>query len=123
MPYIAVDMDGTLAFHDYSKWSTDGSIGEPIPAMVERVKGWLARGITVKIMTARVGIAPEGAVLKDHDSVESQRKIVESWCMKHLGQVLEVTCKKDYGMVCLFDDRCRQVELNTGRLIGGEPIF
>jgi hypothetical protein len=28
---------------------------------------------------------------------------------------------KDFGMILLYDDRCRQVETNTGRIIGGNP--
>ena len=49
--WIGVDLDGTLA--KYGIW--DGSIGEPIPLMVERVKIWIALGVEVKIFTARVG--------------------------------------------------------------------
>ena len=39
--WIGVDLDGTLA--KYSTWN-NGQIGDPIPAMVERVKKWLLLG-------------------------------------------------------------------------------
>jgi len=52
IPYIAVDLDGTLA--KYDGWKDDLQIGEPVAPMVERVKGWLDEGIKVKIMTARI---------------------------------------------------------------------
>ena len=50
--WIGVDLDGTLAYHD--TWKGHEHIGEPIPAMLQRVKDWLDRGLTVKIFTARV---------------------------------------------------------------------
>ena len=46
------------------------------------------------------------------------RSAIEAWCRKHIGAQLEITCIKDYGMIELWDDRCIQVEPNTGRPIG-----
>lgn len=100
--WIGVDLDGTLAM--YESYKGPGIIGEPVPMMVERVKSWLADGIKVKIFTARSG--------------EEEVRAIYTWCQVHLGQVLEVTNMKDYGMITLYDDRCIQVEANTGRLIG-----
>lgn len=37
--WIGVDLDGTLA--EYHGWG-NGEIGDPVPAMLERVKKWLA---------------------------------------------------------------------------------
>src|SRR5574343_703797 len=50
--WVAVDLDGTLAKFDgnFSRWD----IGEPVPAMLDRVKQWLAQGRDVRILTARV---------------------------------------------------------------------
>ena len=90
-------------------------IGEPIPSMVERVKRMLAAGKTVKIFTARIhghGMPLIGGGTEDVVTP------IKKWCLKHLGQELEVTNVKDFGMVTLYDDRCIQVEKNTGRLIG-----
>lgn len=106
--WIGVDLDGTLAH--YEGWN-DGLIGEPIPLMAERVKGWIESGIVVKIVTARVSI-PSQAM--------EQRCAIERWCEEHLGRRLEVTCEKGFDMVTLYDDRAVQVEKNTGRLLG-EP--
>jgi len=50
--WIGVDLDGTLAYYD--EWRGLYHIGEPIPAMVDRVKRWLAEGRDVRIFTARV---------------------------------------------------------------------
>lgn len=98
-------MDGTLAH--YEGWKGVGHIGEPVPEMVERVKAWLAEGVTVKVFTARCfGDDPE--VLGP----------IREWCRKHVGQELEVTCTKDFAMVELWDDRCVAVETNTGRVLG-----
>lgn len=108
--WIGVDLDGTLAFYD--GWRGENHVGAPIAPMVNRVKMWLSEGKTVKIFTARVsGLNP----------TESEYHIVmdaiNDWALEHIGQELEVTCSKDYYMVELWDDRCVQVETNTGRAI------
>lgn len=97
--WIGVDLDGTLAL--YESYKGPGIIGAPVPAMVERVKMWLSEGKKIKIFTARQG----------------EETAIYAWCQEHLGEVLEVTNTKDYAMITLYDDRCVQVELNTGRLI------
>jgi len=108
--WIGVDLDGTLAF--YGGWKGVTDIGEPIPAMLDRVKGWLSEGKTVKIFTARVH--GHGAPLVG-GGVEDAITPIQNWCAKHVGQVLEITNVKDFGMVELWDDRCVQVIPNTGR--------
>lgn len=105
--WIGVDLDGCLAIYD--GWKGENHIGEPVPAMLERVKAWVAEGKDVRIFTARV-----------HNGESSVITLIEQWCLQHLGLVLPITCRKDYGMICLYDDRCVQVERNTGRLIGAE---
>ena len=49
--WIGVDFDGTLA--EYHGYIGPKRYGDPIPAMMERVKEWLAAGVKVKIVTAR----------------------------------------------------------------------
>lgn len=106
MPWIGVDLDGTLAH--YEGWVSAQHIGAPVVVMVERVKGWLAEGYEVRVFTARVaGAEPEERV--------AIVTLIEQWCLAHLGVVLPVTCQKDFGMVELWDDRCVAVEPNTGR--------
>jgi hypothetical protein len=106
--WIGVDLDGTLAHYD--GWKGHTHIGAPIPAMVDRVKGWIAEGQKVKIFTARV--AATGNELNEVKSY------VAAWCSEHIGAVLEITNVKDYGMIQLWDDRAIQVESNTARVIG-----
>ena len=108
-PWIGVDLDGTLAYYDH--FVSPVHIGAPVPAMVARVKQWLAGGKLVKIFTARVG--PGNDV-----EAEAARAAIEDWCDEHIGQVLEVTCTKDWRMVELWDDRAVQVEQNTGVILG-----
>jgi len=115
--WIAVDLDGTLARYD--GWRGEDHIGEPIVPMVARVKDWLREGRDVRIFTARVDggeVAmamgnPAGERFRD---VTRVRGFIEAWCEKHLGRVLPVTNRKDYGMIELWDDRCVQVIPNTG---------
>lgn len=113
--WIGVDLDGTLA--KYDGWVSEKYIGEPIPLMVARVKYWLHEGKDVRIFTARIAQA-EGnkAKLPVGDIV----KVIYDWCEKHIGQILPVVCCKDFGMIELWDDRCVQVEPNTGIRIDGK---
>lgn len=102
-----VDLDGTLA--KCTGWKGIGHIGEPIPAMVERIKRWLAAGEVVKIMTARA-----------HD--EKAIPIIEDYCMELFGQILPVTNEKDPDMIELWDDKAIQVEKNTGQPIDPDLV-
>lgn len=106
--YVAVDLDKTLAKE--SKFAGPTVIGPPIPAMVERVKKMLADGEDVRIFTARIANDKSGAA----------RKAIEEWCKKYIGEVLPVTDLKDGGMKVLYDDKARQVEANTGRLVASK---
>jgi len=108
--WIGVDLDGTLAHYD-SGYSSHFMVGPPIPAMLARVKDWLAQGKDVRIFTARV--APPHS----EEVIARQRGIIEDWCLEHLGTVLPITATKDYEMLELWDDRCVTVEKNTGRCL------
>jgi hypothetical protein len=115
--WIGVALDGTLARYD--GWKGIEHIGEPIPLMLERVKRWVAEGVTVKIFTARAWVMHGNA----EQQLEGQNviKAIDAWCLKHIGQTLPVTCVKDFQMVELWDDRAVQVEVNTGRRMDGRP--
>jgi hypothetical protein len=101
-PWIGVDLDGTLAV--YTSKSSIDTIGAPVPAMLKRVKMMIRKGIRVKIFTARA-VDPE------------QLSIIREWMKLHDLPELEITNAKDYYMIELYDDRCIQVERNTGRLM------
>jgi hypothetical protein len=118
--WIGVDLDGTLA--EYDHWRGEDHIGAPVPAMVERVKAWLADGRDVRIFTARVHepwVVENGFHIARISKGEA-KKIIEAWCRLHLGCVLPITNEKDYGLVELWDDRCVQVIPNTGQRADGE---
>ncbi len=102
-PWIGVDLDGTLAKDDL--WVSENHIGKPVGPMMRRVKGWIAQGITVKIVTARAG-APNGI------------PPVKAWLKKQGLPDLDVTNEKDFNMIELWDDRAIQVIPNTG-----EPVI
>lgn len=110
MSWIGVDLDGTLAH--YEGWH-GGKIGQPIEPMAERVRDWLKRGCEVRIFTARVGQPGEEA--------DFERDRIQEWTQEHFGVRLPVTATKDFAMVELWDDRCIQVEANTGRRLDGKP--
>jgi hypothetical protein len=101
--WIGVDLDGTLAH--YEDWKGAHHIGPPIKRMVDRVTRWISEGKIVKIFTARA-------------SVPSQIPFVKNWLSKNGLPMLEITNIKDMWMVELWDDRCVQVEQNTGKMIG-----
>lgn len=110
--WIGVDLDGTLAHYD--GWKGVDHVGDPIPAMADRVRTWLAMGQPVKIFTARVGRQRNKA------DAEVARKYIQGWCLKHFNHKLEVTCEKDFAMIELWDDRAIQVEKNTGKRADGQ---
>lgn len=104
--WIGVDLDGTLA--EYHGWIDGGGIGAPVPAMLARVKAWIANGIDVRIVTARVA----------HEQQRNQQHaLIWAWCLRHLGRGLPVTHQKDMAMIELWDDRAVTVEVNTGKVI------
>jgi hypothetical protein len=108
--WYGVDLDGTLAEH---YWPEKGPyehtrIGEPVPAMVQRVLRWMREGIEVRVFTARVG-PNQPAGFEDE-----ARRAIELWCIEHLGEPLQVTATKDYSLRELWDDRAIRVVANTG---------
>ena len=108
---IAVDFDGTIA--KYEGWQGPLFLGEPVPAMVDRVKQWLKDGEEVVIFTARIN--------EDNPNLRLQIILaMQAWCQKHIGQVLEVTDRKHKRMRRFFDDRAVAVEKNTGKVLGGD---
>ena len=108
--WIGVDLDGTLA--KYDSWG-DGSIGEPVPLMLMRVKRWLKQGKDVRIFTARVSHPAHK---------EAALRAIQDWTEQHVGVRLPVTNVKDFEMIDLYDDRAYRVEKNTGRIIGEKSI-
>ena len=99
--WIGVDLDGTLA--QYGGWVEPDHIGEPVAALVDRVRVWLGQGFEVRIMTARAFRANEGEI-----------SAIQDWAEEHIGHRLPVTCQKDYGMIQLWDDRAVRVQENAG---------
>lgn len=109
--WVAFDLDGTLAVYD--EWRGEKHIGKPIPAMIQKVKQYLSQGINVRIFTARVSKNQGRA----ESTIDEIIQIIQRWTTEHIGIPLPVTCEKDYGMIALYDDRCKQVITNTGVLV------
>lgn len=117
--WIGVDLDGTL--FTYTEWVKWNSFGEPIQPMMERVRAWLAAGITVKIFTARVSIFRNSTsrcrVSGEHFNTWKMEVAIQDHLEKHGLPRLEVTCVKDVDMIELWDDRAVQVVPNTGMTV------
>lgn len=107
-PWIGVDLDGTLA--EATAWQGIEHIGPPVPLMLRRVKAWVDKGLCVKIMTARAG-DPLGVTA------------TQQWLAAQGLPALEVTDRKDFGMIELWDDRAIQVVQNTGMCFLGSSYF
>lgn len=105
--WIGVDLDSTLA--EYRGWRGTDHIGPPIRRMRVKVVEWMNGGhpefpdAEVRIFTARL---------------EDSHPAIRRWCIRHLGRELPITNVKDYACVRIYDDRARQVEENTGRIVG-----
>lgn len=132
--WIGVDFDGTLA--EYHEWTGWNRFGSPILPMVYRVRRWLGEGREVKILTARIGViggeyvnnrwyhsdklVNKCRITGEHYSNLMMSEAIRAWTEEHVGARLEVTCIKDLRMIELWDDRCVQVETNTGRTVFDE---
>lgn len=106
--WVGFDLDGTAAF--YTGWRGPDVIGDPVGPIVSIMRQLLKNKVRLKIVTARFEEGPVAI------------KAIEAWCQVHLGQVLEVTDKKDGHMVYLFDDRAIAVEKNTGQILSPMPL-
>lgn len=115
--WIGVDFDRTLSQRGHD--GGNNMPGPAVPEMVARVKRWLDQGINVRIFTARVAPLPTET---GWFPPEEQHKILEAWCLEHLGQVLPITCSKDYFMKELWDDAVVAVEENTGRQLSPSKV-
>jgi hypothetical protein len=100
--WIGFDFDGTLVTHEHP------AIGSLVPLMVDLLVKYIVKGHRVKIMTARGG-----------DPKEVQK--VKNFLVSEGLPPLEVTNKKDYQMLLLYDDRARQVITDTGVVVGVPP--
>lgn len=101
-PWIGVDFDHTLR-DDFDK---------PIPAMTNRVKSWLAQGMEVRIVTARMNP-------REYD-VEEQEWYITGWCKRHIGTALKVQWGKSSGMIEQWDDKVVRVE--NGRRVSKSTV-
>lgn len=101
-PWYGFDLDGTLAYWD--GWKGIQHIGEPIPRMVQRLKDHIAKGDDCRILTARAA---------NPDAIP----FVQEFLVKINVPPLPITNEKDTMMECLYDDRVKQVQPNTGILI------
>lgn len=108
--WIGIDFDGTLV--EDNGWEGADKCGKPIKPMVDRVKKWLLEGKDIQIVTARVSAPVEELAIA--------KGFVEGWCKKMFGVVLPVRHDKDIYMLELWDDRCKQVIKNTGKLVEEE---
>lgn len=107
---IAVDLDGTLA--EYHGWQGPTHIGKPIPLMLERVKQWLRAGHKVVIFTARISLSGS-----EHHIDWSAIDAIFAWLKENgIPEVTDITNVKQKDFDVFYDDRCIQVEPNTGQL-------
>lgn len=112
---IYVDLDKTLA--KYTEYKSHLVIGDPIPLMLYRVKNWLASGQNVKIFTARVS---PGSLAEHKVTVDQVCAPIIDWCVKYLGQELEITCVKDWDCKEIWDDKAIQIVPNEGNRVDGK---
>ena len=113
--WIGCDLDGTLA--EYTGWKGWQHIGKPIQPMVDRLKRYMSRGLTVKIWTARCS---KVSLARSNVTFEQMEQVIQDWTEIVFGKRLEVVTEKDCDMLFCFDDSVMQVEPNTGNIIGSE---
>ena len=117
MSWIAVDLDGTLAY--YHGFLDPYTIGDPIPSMIEEVQKHLRMGVEIRIFTARI----DSEALRRYReqtgdkqaTPENVVRVIEEWSKKHIGRVLKVTDRKDLETIAIWDDIAARVVRNTGK--------
>jgi hypothetical protein len=102
--WYGFDLDSSIA--RYEGWEGHTDIGEPLG--IEKMNsafnillGYLEQGKCCKIFTARA--AHKECI-----------KPIQNWCKKYLGQVLDITDRKDHDLIRFFDDRAIGVDSETG---------
>lgn len=109
--WVGVDFDKTLSTDESGGNWDISKTGKPNKHVVDSIKYVIKKGLAVRVFTARAFNALSG-----ENTLEEAIGPIERWCQEHLGQVLPVTCIKDYNMIQLWDDRARTV-------IDGKVIF
>lgn len=104
--WLAVDLDGTLAYYD--GWKGIGHIGDPIKSVADALHIRKKSGWGIAIFTARVSDPSE--------AIEAERQIW-AWLAKHHIDVDGITCVKHKHFVEFWDDRAVQVIKNTGEFV------
>ena len=100
--WYGYDFDGTMVKDE--GWKGKEHAGEPIQKTIDRINKRLNAGQKVKILTARASDPKAIPFIKEY---LKQNNI----------PLLEITDRKDPGMVSLEDDRAVQVRKNTGNLV------
>ena len=129
--WIGVDLDGTLA--EFPEVYETYKIGKPIPAMVERVKKWIADGREVRIFTARVAnleVAPDywrNSMADWHKKAKNDNQTLRHYIWSWLINCADLPslCRtniKDPMCIEIWDDRAVQVKFNTGEPVGEDYI-
>ncbi len=106
--WVGFDLDGTLAIDTPGTWP---QIGDPIPAMCDRLRWLNDKGIPCRIITARVS----AAVYPDKVVAEMAR--IDAWCLAVFGCTFQLTPEKDQRMMFMFDDRAIHVPRNSGEIL------
>lgn len=102
--WIGVDFDSTLAKYAHGE-NGPNNLGEPVIPILNMVKKFIECGEVVRIFTARVC---------DDRYADEAREVITEWLLRNGLPKLEITCKKDYGMMALYDDRAWHVVPNEG---------
>ena len=97
---IFCDLDKTLARMD--EYKGDDIIGDPIPAMVDKIKQEIKQGSTVVIFSARASNTRNVNAIKD-------------WLYNHKLPAMRVTNVKEPEASVFWDDRAQEVIPNTGK--------
>lgn len=123
--HIGLDFDGTAALDESPKGQFDGSLGEPHPEMVKRVKKALRIGWRVTIFTARVEKLFTEPPNNDGEWTEAmeQERLIEEWTERHYGRRLSVTAVKLRSFSEIWDDKTTRVEKNTGGTLSPGPCW
>ena len=106
--WIGMELDGTLA--QCTTPQSMAVIGDPVDAMLNRIRQWQMVGVDVRIFTARAG-DPE------------QEAMIAQWLEQHGLQPMPITNQKDFQMSQFFDCHAVHVIHNAGECSSDVPAL
>ena len=111
-PHICADLDGTLAYYDEVNFNPY-EVGAPIKSMIQLMRSEMAKGIEVRIFTARAARGNNETDLM----YDARMEPVIKFSLANFRKILPIVNYKTFATIAIYDDRAYQVLTNQGVVV------